>query len=65
MNINNKYLIAAGAITLALAVTSCKDDQDWSTDAAYNRAFSVKDDISVDQYDTYADIVFKTRTTGT
>ena len=65
MNIINKYLIAAGAITLSLAVTSCKEDQDWSTDAAYNRAFSVKDDISVDQADTSADIIFKTRTAGT
>lgn len=65
MNINNKILIAAGIITLGLAVSSCKKDQDWSTDASYNRAFSVKDDISVDQADTSADIVFKTRTTGT
>ena len=65
MNSNNKILIAAGIITLGLAVSSCKKDQDWSTDASYNRAFSVKDDISVDQADTSADIVFKTRTTGT
>ena len=65
MNSNNKILIAAGIITLGLAVSSCKKDQDWSTDASHNRAFSVKDDISVDQADTSAEIIFKTRTTGT
>ena len=65
MKINNKYLIAAGVLTLGMAISSCKKDQDWSTDSAYNRTFGVKDDISVDQYDTYADIVFHSRANGT
>lgn len=64
MKINNKYLIAVGVLTLGLAITSCTDGQDWSTNSAYNRTFGVKDDISVDQYDTYAEIVYKTRATG-
>ena len=65
MKLNNKYLMAAGLVSLAMVVTSCKKDQDWSTDAAYNRAFSVKDNISVNQADTSAEITFNTNTAGT
>ena len=64
MNFINKYLISAGALMLGLAVTSCKQDQDWSTDASHNRTFGVKDNISVNEEDTQAEITFKTNAAG-
>lgn len=47
------------AATLGMVVTSCTDDNDWSVDSAFDRIFGVfNDDLSVNEGDTYAEVVF-------
>ena len=64
MKFNNKFLNITGALLLGLTITSCVDDQDWSTDSSHSRLFSINDGISVNAEDTWAEITFKTNATA-
>ena len=47
------------SLFFSVALTSCTDDQDWSTDATHSRLFGVSSSISVDASENSAEITFK------
>lgn len=60
MNINNKFLSIASVLALGLAISSCTDKQDWSTDSSHDRLFGAIGGVEVSPEETKAFVEFKT-----
>ena len=56
-----KYLFGTVAVMMLgmFAATSCTDANDWDVDSSHERLFAPTGSISVDAYDSYAEISFK------